>query len=88
MDGSSLLGGHRREKRSRAIVTGTAFFGVLSATALVELLRGAPLYFGPDLAAPAESVLYRASVAVSCAALAGWLYLAGGRRRESDRRSS
>lgn len=85
-DGSSLLGGRRREKRPRAVVAGTAFFGLLSAAALVELVRGSPLRFGADVAAPTESMLYRASAAVSCAAIAGWLYLAGGRRREPDRR--
>lgn len=85
-DDSSLQGSRRREKRSRAVVAGSAFFGLLSATALVELLRGAPLRFGAELAAPTESMLYRASVAVSCAALAGWLYLGGGRRREPEHR--
>jgi hypothetical protein len=85
-DGSSLLGGHRREKRPRVVVAGTAFFGLLSAAALVELARGVPLRFGAQVAAPTESALYRASAAVSCAALAGWLYLAGGRRREAERR--
>lgn len=85
-DGPGLLGGRRREKRPKAVVAGTAFFGLLSAAALVELLRGTPLRFGADLVPHTESLMYRASAAVSCAALAGWLYLAGGRRREPDHR--
>ncbi len=83
-DDSSLIGGRRHEKRPRAVVAGTAFFGLLSGVALVDLARGAPLRFGGELVAPGESLLYRASAALTCAALAGWLYLAGGRRREPD----
>lgn len=83
-DPTSLLHGRRHEKRPKAVVAGSAFFGLLSAAALVELARGAPLHFGTQVAAPGESVLYRLSAAVTCAALAGWLYLVGGRRRDGD----
>jgi hypothetical protein len=72
----------RRSRRSPLVWTGTGLFALLAVVSAVDALRGAAPSPAEGAVSVQEAVVYRAGAAFLSAALAVWIFVAGGPRRD------